>query len=441
MSIREELVLKALAGEDSKVDLATKFGVSRKTIYKWLDRYKERGLAGLVDESRRPRSSPMMTSPELALAAVQLRKAHRSWGPTKIVAVLARQYPGDEIPSVSTTSRILRQAGFVTRPHRRSSGGFPAAPRHYSPVEPNDLWTVDFKGWWRTLDGARCDPLTVRDAVSRYMLALRAMPRTRTEDVRPVFEEMFDRYGLPRAIHSDNGPPFASLRGPGGLTQLSAWWVSLGIEVVRSRPGKPQDNGGHERMHLDVRFELEDVAAATLADQRRAFDEWVTTFNHVRPHEALGQRLPGEVYRVSDRRLARCVPFVHPDDRRLVRLNRQGVIRYDSRAVYISYGLAGQEVGLEVAADGRVRVWFCRMLLGEFVPHRDTTIQPCGGTDEANRAAQPTPSVPAGLSTAEGSPRAALSIGAEVTDHDDGIPCHPLAPLPVTLAISSPPEG
>lgn len=387
MNIREELVLKVLAGEESKVDIAEKFGVSRKTVYKWLDRYNERGLAGLVDESRRPRSSPMMTSPELALAVVQLRKAHRSWGPKKIVAVLARQYPGDAIPSLSTTSRILRQAGFVTRPHRRSSGGFPPAPRQYSPVEPNDLWTVDFKGWWRTLDGTRCDPLTVRDAVSRYMLALRAMPRTRTEDVRPVFEELFDRYGLPRAIHSDNGPPFASLRGPGGLTQLSAWWVSLGIEVVRSRPGKPQDNGGHERMHLDVRFELEDSAAATLADQQRAFDDWVTTFNHVRPHEALGQRLPGEVYRVSERRLARCAPFVHRDGRSVMRLNRQGAIRYDSRNVYISYGLVGQEVGLEVVADGAVRVWFCSMLLGAFVPHRDETIQPFN-VDEAS--AEPT---------------------------------------------------
>jgi putative transposase len=376
VTIREELILKALAGEDTKVELAKEYGISRKTLYKWLDRYKERGLAGLVDESRRPRSSPIMTSPELTLAAVELRKAHRSWGPKKIVAVLARRYPGEAIPSVSTTSRILRQAGFPSRHHRRSSGGFPPAPRHYSPVEPNDLWTVDFKGWWRTLDGTRCDPLTVRDAVSRYVLALRAMARTRTVEVRPVFEELFDRYGLPKAIRSDNGPPFASLRGPGGLTQLSAWWVSLGIEVVRSRPGKPQDNGGHERMHLDVRFELEDFAAATLADQQRAFDDWVTTFNHVRPHEALGQKLPAEVYRVSDRRLSRCVPFVHPDDRRVVQIDRQGWIRYDDRGVYISYGLGGQKVGLEAAADGTVRVWFHRMLLGAFVPRGHTTIQP-----------------------------------------------------------------
>ena len=416
MSIREELVLKALAGE-SKVALAVEYGVSRKTVYKWLDRYKERGLAGLVDESRRPHSSPMVTSAELALAAVELRRAHRSWGPKKIVAVLEKRYPGEAIPSISTTSRILRQAGFVTRrPHRRSSGGFPPAPRHYSPVEPNDLWTVDFKGWWRTLDRSRCEPLTVRDAVSRYVLALRAMPRTRTEDVRPVFEELFDRYGLPRAIHSDNGPPFASLRGPGGLTQLSAWWVSLGIEVVRSRPGKPQDNGGHERMHLDVRFELEDFAAGTLADQQRAFDEWLTTFNHVRPHEALGQRLPGEVYRVSDRRLTRCVPYVHPDDRLVVRLNRQGIARYDRRAVYISYGLAGQEVGLEFVADGTVRVWFCRMLLGAFVAYRDKTILPCG-TDQTEAAA------------------------VEVTTDGHCVTCPPLASFSVTPTVSLSPEG
>jgi transposase InsO family protein len=155
----------------------------------------------------------------------------------------------------------------MKRRHRRSSGGFPPAPRSFVAIEPNDLWTVDFKGWWRTLDGTRCDPLTVRDSVSRYVLAMRVLSRTRTEDVRPVFEELFDRFGVPKAIGSDNGPPFASLRGPGGLTQLSAWWVSLGIQVVRSRPGHPQDNGAHERMHVDVRIDLEDYAAPTLLAQ------------------------------------------------------------------------------------------------------------------------------------------------------------------------------
>jgi putative transposase len=394
VKIREELILKALAGEETKVELAEKYGVSRKTLYKWLDRYKERGLAGLVDESRRPRSSPMMTSPELALAAMQLRKAHPSWGPKKVVAVLARQYPGESIPSVSTTSRILRQAGFKTRLHRRSSGGFPPAPRQFKPVEPNDLWTVDFKGWWRTGDGTRCDPLTVRDAVSRYVLAMRGMTRTRTEDVRPVFEELFDRYGLPTAIHSDNGPPFASLRGPGGLTQLSAWWVSLGIQVVRSRPGHPQDNGAHERMHVDVRFDLQDFAAATLPDQQRAFDDWITTFNDIRPHEALSQRVPAEVYRVSARRLSRCPAFAgYPSDYCEAKIDRQGWIRSEGLRVYISYALGGWTVGLQRVADGSTRVWFFRMLLGAFVPGRDTTIQPCAATADdvalTNSAADP----------------------------------------------------
>ena len=226
MKIREELILKALAGEETKVELAAQYGVSRKTLYKWLDRYKERGLAGLVDESRRPRSSPMMTSPELALAAMQLRKAHPSWGPKKVVAVLARQYPGEAIPSVSTTSRI---------------------------------------------------------------------------------------------------------------------------QVVRSRPGHPQDNGAHERMHVDVRFDLEDFAAATLPDQQHAFDDCITTFNQVRPHEALGQ----------------------------AKIDRQGWIRCEGLRVYISYALGGWTVGLQRVADGSTRVWFFRVLLGAFVPGRDTTIQPC----------------------------------------------------------------
>lgn len=387
MSIREELILKALAGEETKVELAKQFGVSRKTVYKWLDRYKERGLAGLVDESRRPHRSPLMTSPELALAAIDVRKEHPSWGPKKVVALLARRFPGEDIPSVSTASRILRQAGLMKRRHRRSSGGFPPAPRSFVAVEPNDLWTVDFKGWWRTLDGTRCDPLTVRDAVSRYVLAMRVLSRTRTEDVRPVFEELFARFGVPKAIGSDNGPPFASLRGPGGLTQLSAWWVSLGIQVVRSRPGHPQDNGAHERMHVDVRIDLEDYAAPTLAAQQRACDDWITTFNHVRPHEALGQRVPAEVYRVSERRLSRCASLGHPAGCYEVAINRQGYANCKGLHVYVSYALAGWKVGLQPLADGRTRVWFFNMLLGAFVPGRDRTVQPWVPVDAETNAA------------------------------------------------------
>ena len=163
MSIREELILKVLAKEDSVVELAEQYGVSRKTIYKWLSRYESKGLSGLVDESRRPKRSPMKTSAELALEIVQLRKEHPRWGPKKIVAIMARRHPGMKVPAVVTVARVLRDAGLQQRVLRRQSGGLSPAPAHLIPTEPNDLWTVDFKGWWRAKDGTRCDPLTIRD--------------------------------------------------------------------------------------------------------------------------------------------------------------------------------------------------------------------------------------------------------------------------------------
>jgi putative transposase len=388
VNMREELMLKVLAKEDSIVELGEQYGVSRKTIYKWMKRYEKSGLAGLVDRSRRPHSSPMKTSAELALEILQIRKEHMSWGPKKVAAILARRYPNVAVPSVVTVGRVLREAGLMKRSNRQSSNGLSAATPNYIPSEPNDLWTVDFKGWWRTRDGTRCDPLTVRDAVSRYVLRLQLMTRTRGVDVRPVFEDLFQRYGVPKAIQSDNGPPFASVRAPGGFTALSAWWVSLGIQVVRSRPACPQDNGGHERMHRDIRFELEDNASATTMDQQRACDEWVTTFNHVRPHEALGQRPPSEVYRVSPRRPSSIVIGVYPDTFQIVKADRMGRILYQGWKVYVSAGLAGHKVGLEFHG-ALVRVWFGSVLIGSFVPGMNDSIEPIDNSPARDTAEPP----------------------------------------------------
>ena len=376
MSIREELILKVLAKEDTVVDLAEEYGVARKTIYKWLKRYEKRGLTGLVDESRRPNSSPMKTSAELALEIVKLKKAHMRWGPKKICTVISKGRPEEDVPSVVTIQRVLRGVGLMKRSRRRESGGLAPAPTFQVPTAPNDLWTVDFKGWWRTKDGAKCEPLTVRDAFSRFVLSVRLMTRTRAEDVRPVFEELFARYGLPKSIQSDNGPPFATMHGLGGLTKLSAWWVSIGIYVVRSRPGRPTDNGGHERMHSDMRFDLQDATADTLSLQQRACDDWVTTFNHVRRHEGIGQQMPGELYRVSDRRLGRvgslsaafpmaAVSWTWPQRKHELR-RLEGVPEQ---------ALSGYAVGLQSSERG-YRVWFFHVLLGTFIPGTHETLQP-----------------------------------------------------------------
>jgi hypothetical protein len=213
------------------------------------------------------------------------------------------------------------------------------------------------------------------------VLALQLLTRTRTEDVRPIFERLFDKYGVPKAIQSDNGPPFASTRALGGLTALSAWWVSLGIRVVRSRPGRPTDNGAHERMHFDVRFDLEDHAAQDLVAQQRACDDWLTTFNHVRPHEALGQRPPAEVYRVSARRPTPRTIGGFPEGCRMARVNGHGNIHADGWRAYVNHALMHYTVGLEFR-EREVRVWFFDVLLGAFDPRTQQSVEPIAPPSE-----------------------------------------------------------
>ena len=278
MKLRKEFVLKALAQDVPFRELCREFGISRKTGYKWLERFHERGLEGLVDQSTRPQSSPGRTTSEIAVEIIRLRQAHGTWGPKKIRKLLSKRLPLEsELPSLRTISRVLSRVHLLRKKRRRrpaDQGWMLQATRKHVVVEvPNDVWTVDFKGWWTTGDGRRCEPLTVRDAFSRYILALRILPRSDTERVRAVFEELFERHGLPKVIQSDNGAPFAAGRSLAGLTKLSAWWISLGIDIVRSRPGCPQDNGAHERMHADISVELQTQAAQSIRAQQRACDD------------------------------------------------------------------------------------------------------------------------------------------------------------------------
>lgn len=367
MKLREEFVLRALGKVQPFAEVCREFQVSRKTGYKWLERYQEHGLPGLVDESRRPDSSPSKVDDQMVAVILALRREFPKWGPKKLRAVLARRKPGVAAPSEGTIARLIRENGLVKKPKRRTpSGGPPERPPQLDPLEPNDVWTVDFKGWWRTRDGVRCEPLTVRDAFSRYMLAVRLLASTATKDVLPQFELLFDKYGLPRTIQTDNGAPFASTRGIGGLSKLSAWWVSLGINVVRSRPGCPQDNGGHERMHRDM-VALQQMAAPTLREQQQRLDEWVTTFNHVRPHEALGMKTPAEFYRPSPRRRSHHRIGGFPPDARLFTV-RDRYVYFDDLRIHVGVAFADYPVGIRPLDDHRVEVWFFHMRLGTCVP-------------------------------------------------------------------------
>jgi len=285
VKLREEFVLRALEPGANMSALCREYSISRKTGYKWVQRFRESGVEGLADLSRRPHCSPLRAAGESVLRVLKLRQAHPRWGPKKLHAVLARTMEAADLPSIRTIARILERAGMVQKRGRRRTTTETRRPDIPVVQRCNQLWTADFKGWWRTNDGARAEPLTIRDAHSRFVLASELMQTTKASAVRIELERVFEQYGLPEAILVDNGSPLASTRSPGGLTTLSAWWVSLGVKLLRNRPAHPEDNGGHERMHLDMRYDVEDVAADDLDAQRIAVRKWRATFNHIRPHE------------------------------------------------------------------------------------------------------------------------------------------------------------
>jgi len=417
VKLRKEFILRALARDVPFRELCREFSISRKTGYKWLERFHERGFEGLLDESRAPKNSPGRTSSEVALEIIRLRQAHPTWGPKKIRKLLSKRLPLDsELPSIRTISRVLERVHLIRKRRRRRPADqgwmLQATRKHVEVAAPNDVWTVDFKGWWTTRDGRRCEPLTVRDAFSRYVLALRILPRSDTEGVRAVFEELFERHGLPKVIQSDNGAPFAAGRSLAGLTKLSAWWVSLGIDLVRSRPGCPQDNGAHERMHADISIEVQTQSAPSIRAQQRACDDWRVEFNHVRPHEALAMETPADVYRPSMRRLMRALVGGFPDHAEVVQLGSHGKFWLDGRHhVFVSSALSSRQIGLERMDDGVIRVWYHHLLIGWFraepalgrnlsvMPFAPPATRPRGGDSRGDSVAVATTEVsPSGAS-------------------------------------------
>jgi putative transposase len=393
VSLRKEFVLRALGKETSFTELCRHYGVSRKTGYKWLKRFKAEGVVGLVDESTRPKTSPSELTEAMKAEIVRLRRAHPTWGGKKLRKLLMKTH-GEAAPSVRTLERVMGEYGLIRRHRwRERSVAVPSNAPAVTVAAPNDLWTVDFKGWWATQDGARCEPLTVRDAFSRYVLALRALPRTSTVFVRPIFEDLFRRYGLPRAIQSDNGPPFAHVLSLGGLSVLSAWWTALGIHVVRSRPGCPQDNGGHERMHVDVCAELQVRPGASLLAQQAMFDEWTAEFNHVRPHEAIDMKTPAELYTPSSRKLPALIVPTYPKDWHPHCVDGVGKITHRRWGVYVSKVLTRHIVAVEELPT-EFRVWFCNLLLGRYVYKVDKKVSPVPAEVTVSKTPASLPSPP-----------------------------------------------
>lgn len=370
MDQRTEFVLRVLRNVERFGEVCREFGISRKTGYKWKQRFLEEGLSGLGDQSRRPETSPNELGESMVCQIVKLRLAHPTWGARKLRAVLERTVAKESLPSESSFKRVLDKAGLVTRRRRVASGQSGRLQTPTRAERPNQVWTIDFKGWWYTRNRTRFEPLTIRDDFSRYVLCAQAMEDARSETVRGQMTEVFERYGLPEVIRSDNGSPFAAPNSPLGLSRLSAWWLSLGINLDRIAPGRPDQNGGHERMHRDIARELECQASEDSAGQQAELDVWRRTFNEERPHEALGMRVPQDVYHVSPRRFDPTpVEVVYPVECLVRKVNDKGFVKLHSQSVPISVALRGFPIGLESLKENRWAVWFCRLCLGEIDCH------------------------------------------------------------------------
>jgi transposase InsO family protein len=363
MRERTRFVKDVRSGLWTMTELCERYGISRKTGYKLVQRFEAEGVDGLIDRSRAPHHCPHRT-PEPAIEALLEAKAlHPSWGPRKLLHWIAARRPELELPARSTAGDLLARLGLVQHRRRRRHWRHPG--RSVCPsAAPNDLWTADFKGHFRTRDGAYCYPLTIADQHSRYLLRCHALASVRTVGAKPVFERLFREVGLPRAIRTDNGAPFCST-GIHGLCALNVWWIRLGIRHERIEPSHPEQNGAHERMHRTLKQETTRPSAANLAGQQRLFQRFRDQFNQERPHEALADRPPASVWKPSPRpypRRLREPEYPGHFHARLV--SNAGMFRFKSRAIFLSQALRQDYIGLEEIADGIWSIYFHDVLLG-----------------------------------------------------------------------------
>lgn len=366
MDERMRFVLAASEDEAVMSEVCAEFGISRQTGYKWLGRYRAEGALGLQERSRAPLQHGRAHPDELVEAVLALRERHPTWGAKKLRRKLGDRSPAHARLGLSTIGDWLRKEG-VTAPRRRRRCPPYAAPLAEADA-PNSVWCADFKGWFLTGDRQRCDPLTISDAMSRFLLCCQGLARPDGPHARPVFEASFCEYGLPLRIRSDNGPPFAST-GAGGLSRLSVWWIKLGIRPERIDPGKPQQNGRHERLHRTLREDAIDPPAATLAEQQAHFDAFRAIYNEERPHEALGLATPASLYRAAAR--AYPCPLREPDypsDAAVRRVRTNGCIKWAGDLVFISEALIGEPVAVEETEAGEWRVRYADIELGFIDP-------------------------------------------------------------------------
>ena len=384
MDERMQFITAWLKGEDSMSGLCRRYGVSRKTGYKWCERYTAEGPAGLQERSHAPHRQARVVAFSAAQAILALRAIHPRWGPRKLRAWL-EQRRGGTWPASSTIGALLQRAGLtVPRRSRRRTG---AAGVCTAAGGANEVWAADFKGWFRTGNGRRCEPLTISDVYSRYLLRCQVVPASGVALVRPLFEATFREFGLPRVIRTDNGAPFAAATTT-GLSRLAVWWIRLGIRPERIEPGHPEQNAEHERMHRTLKLETATPPCGTPGAQQRAFDGFRRLYNEERPHEALNQQPPATWYTPSPRAYPERPAVEYPETYIVRRAHPNGEIKWRGRRVLISQSLAGEPVGVEEIADGRWRVWFGPVELGWLDAHRPERLHALGITQDCHPSAR-----------------------------------------------------
>jgi transposase InsO family protein len=367
---RMKFILALQQEEETMTELCRRFGISRETGYEWKRRFEAEGLHGLENRPCTPHSHPNATEDRLADQIVALRKLHPTWGPKKIKAILEKKAPQESWPAPSTIGAVLARRGLVS-PRKLRLRVPPSPTQRKEATAPNVLWTIDHKGAFDLLQG-RCYPLTICDNASRYLLKCEALPSTSEADARPIFEAAFREFGLPERIRSDNGTPFASSQSPAGLTQLSVWFIKLGIEIERIDLGHPEQNGAHERMHRTLEEAIR-PGQLDIEQQQRAFDCFRRIYNLERPHESLGQRPPSEVYRTSWRPFVEHPPTIsYPANmtRRLV--SEKGSISWEGKPISITKLLQGEEIGMVESAEDRWDVFFSSVWLCELQRKENT---------------------------------------------------------------------
>ncbi len=366
---RMRFVMEFQRDEGTMTELCREYGISRPTGYALIERFQREGIAGLQDGSRAPLRHPNQTLAKIEEQILELRRARPSWGPKKLQAYLERKQPDIRWPALSTMGELLKREGLSVAPAKRRKTP-PYTQPFGSIAGPNQTWCMDFKGWFRTRDGERIDPFTLSDAYSRYLLRCQAVDHSNTEQVRGLLEASFREYGMPLAIRSDNGSPFAS-RAIAGLSRLSVYLMKLGIVPERIAAGHPEQNGRHERMHRTLHTETARPAAANRRAQQKVFDRFREQYNQERPHEALEQRTPASCYCLSPRAYPARVPQPAYDSDSLVRrVQKHGEFNWKHQHIFLSETLAGEAVGLETIDDRYYRIYFASFPIARFDSHQ-----------------------------------------------------------------------